>query len=109
MKSHILVNGVREIYLRQIGCGLDKREWRNVLLLLIHVFSGSGIQVNIYLRKIHSKIHVNIALLEEQTSHDEDTRRHVYHMATARRLALEGNLESTPNHVRNYSNNEHPN
>ena len=109
MKSHMLVNGVREINLPQIGCGLDKLEWKNVLILLIHVFSGSGIQVNIYLRKIDSKIHFDNALLEEQTSPDEDTRRHIYHMATARRLALEGMLQSTPNHVRNDSNNEHPN
>ena len=109
MKSHMLEKGVREINLPQIGRGLDKLEWKNVLLLLIHVFSGSGIQVNIYLRQIHSKIHFDNALLEEQTSHDEDTRRHIHNMETARRLALEGMLQSTPNHVRNDSNHEHPN
>ena len=52
MKGHMLENGITEISLPQIGCGLDKLEWTKVLTDRIHIFGHSGICVKLFLTKM---------------------------------------------------------
>ena len=48
MRSHMEENGVKEIAMPRIGCGLDKLDWGKVKILLEKVFRGSGIKVIVY-------------------------------------------------------------
>ena len=66
MKSHMLEHGITEISLTQIGCGLDKLEWKKVLTAKIHIFGHSGICVKLFVRKSHSTaLNENLIIAEE--------------------------------------------
>ena len=42
MKSYMLAHGITGVSLPQIGCGLDKLNWKKVLTDIIHTFGHSG-------------------------------------------------------------------
>ena len=48
MKAHARDNGVWEIAMPMIGCGLDQLRWFEVYRTLHQVFSGSGIELKVY-------------------------------------------------------------
>ena len=97
MKSHMLVYGIKEINLPQIGCGFDKLEWARVFNIILCLFANTDIRVNIFLQKVHVNSKLDNTLLAEEYPNDEKTRMDIFHMANARKLAFEGMLK-TPNH-----------
>ena len=97
MKSHMLMYGIKEINLPQIGCGLDKLEWARVFIIILCLFANTDIRVNIFLQKVHVNSNLDNTLLAEEYPNDEKTRMDLFHMANARKLAFEGMLK-TPNH-----------
>eukprot|EP00753_Platysulcus_tardus_P007342 PLAT15145.1.p1 GENE.PLAT15145.1~~PLAT15145.1.p1 ORF type:complete len:360 (+),score=42.48 PLAT15145.1:44-1123(+) len=48
MKAHALSNGVRDIAMPTIGCGLDALNWKRVRTILKRVFTGTGIRLTVY-------------------------------------------------------------
>lgn len=48
MRNHASQNGVREIAMPKIGCGLDKLEWTKVSKVINDVFGDSPIHIRIY-------------------------------------------------------------
>eukprot|EP00118_Oscarella_pearsei_P004180 m.17378 g.17378 ORF g.17378 m.17378 type:complete len:186 (+) comp27476_c0_seq1:691-1248(+) len=48
MKSHAVANGVDEICMPKIGCGLDKLEWSKVKHLLENEFKDTRIGLTVY-------------------------------------------------------------
>ena len=95
MKSHRLIHGIREINLPQIGSRLDKLEWKRVSNIVLRIFSNFDIQVNIFFQKDKKHSNFDNALLAQQYPHYEKTRIDIFHMAKARKLALEGMLKIT--------------
>ena len=95
MKSHMLMYGITEINLPQIGCGLDKLEWARVFNIILCLFGNTDIRVNIFLQKVHVHSNLDNTLLAEEYANDEKTRKDIFHMAKARKLAFEGILKTT--------------
>ena len=87
---------MREIILPQIGCGLDKLEWTRVLNIIFRSFANTDIRFNIFLQKVKWNSNFENALLAEEFSNDKETRKNVFNMATARKPALEGMLQTPP-------------
>ena len=73
MKGHMLEHGITEISLPQIGCGLNKLEWKNVLTDIIHIFGHSGNCVKLFLRKWHSNPLNENLIIAEEYDNDEET------------------------------------
>ncbi|NWR77359.1 OARD1 deacetylase, partial [Centropus unirufus] len=48
MKDHCLHNGVTDISMPRIGCGLDRLEWDKVSSILEEVFEGTDIKITVY-------------------------------------------------------------
>ena len=97
MKSHMLMYGIEEINLPQIGCGLDKLEWARVFNIILCLFAITDIRINIFLQKVHVNSNLDNTLLAEEYPNDEKTRMDIFHMANAGKLVFEGMLK-TPNH-----------
>ena len=51
MRGHALLNNVTKISMPKIGCGLDKLQWTDVLELIQHTFTYSGIQIQIITKR----------------------------------------------------------
>ena len=97
-ESHTLIHNIREVSLPQVGCGLDKLEWTQVLNKNLPMFANTDIRVNIFLQKVKRNSNFDSALLAEEYTSDEETHKNVFNMATARKLAFEGMLQ-TPSKV----------
>ncbi|NXG43121.1 OARD1 deacetylase, partial [Psilopogon haemacephalus] len=48
MKVHCLNNGVTDISMPRIGCGLDGLEWSKVSAILGEVFEDTDINITVY-------------------------------------------------------------
>ncbi|XP_068015900.1 ADP-ribose glycohydrolase OARD1 [Melanerpes formicivorus] len=48
MRAHSLSNGVSDICMPRIGCGLDGLEWSKVSAILGEVFGGTDINITVY-------------------------------------------------------------
>ena len=48
MKNHMLENGVRNLSMPRIGCGLDMLQWPKVELMLREIFADMELTVSIY-------------------------------------------------------------
>ena len=48
MKSHALSNNVLRISMPEIGCGLDKLDWRKVQTLILGVFRPTNIEIILF-------------------------------------------------------------
>lgn len=48
MKSHCLKNGVTELSMPKIGCGLDHLQWENISTIIEEVFEGTDIRITVY-------------------------------------------------------------
>ncbi|XP_019369764.1 PREDICTED: O-acetyl-ADP-ribose deacetylase 1 isoform X1 [Gavialis gangeticus] len=48
MKTHCLNNGVTDISMPRIGCGLDRLEWSKVSAILGEVFEDTDIKITVY-------------------------------------------------------------
>ena len=96
MKSHMLMYGIEEINLPQIGCVLDKLEWARFFNIILCLIANTDIRVNIFLQKVHVLSNLDNTLLAEEYPNDEKARMDIFHMAQARKLAFEGMLK-TPN------------
>ncbi|XP_009076808.1 PREDICTED: O-acetyl-ADP-ribose deacetylase 1 [Acanthisitta chloris] len=48
MKAHCLQNGVTDISMPRIGCGLDGLEWDKVSAILREVFEDTDIKITVY-------------------------------------------------------------
>ncbi|XP_075766249.1 ADP-ribose glycohydrolase OARD1 isoform X2 [Pelodiscus sinensis] len=48
MKMHCLKNGVTDISMPRIGCGLDRLEWDKVSAILEEVFEDTDIKLTVY-------------------------------------------------------------
>ncbi|XP_075411263.1 ADP-ribose glycohydrolase OARD1 [Tenrec ecaudatus] len=48
MKTHCLQNGVTNLSMPRIGCGLDGLQWENVSTILEEVFEATDIQITVY-------------------------------------------------------------
>ena len=53
MKSHASMYGISTVAIPQIGCGLDKMNWQDVVKLLRDVFAYSDIHIVVYTLKSH--------------------------------------------------------
>ena len=96
----MLTYGIEKINLPQVGCGLDKLEWAQVFNIILCLFANTDFRVNIFMQKVHVNSNLDNTLLAEEYPNDEKTRLHVFHMAKARKLALEAMLK-TPTINRN--------
>ena len=92
----MLIHDIREIKLPQNGRGFDKLEKTRVLKTFLGLFANSHIRVKLFLQKFRWNSNFDNALLVEEYSNDEETRKKVIHLATARKLALEGKLQTPP-------------
>ena len=93
MKSHILQNNIHEIRLPQLECGLDKSEWKIVLMKLVTIFENTTFSVEIFLLGDSNSNSADNMLIAEEYSSDEETQRHVREMSKVRSLALKGMLK----------------
>ncbi|KAF6365007.1 ADP-ribose glycohydrolase OARD1 isoform X1 [Panthera pardus] len=48
MKSHCLKNGVTDLSMPRIGCGLDRLQWENVSAMIEEVFEATDIRITVY-------------------------------------------------------------
>ena len=48
MRKECVSNGVKELCLPKIGCGLDKLKWPDVREVLLDAFKDTGVQLSIY-------------------------------------------------------------
>ena len=48
MRQHIQDNGVRDLSMPRIGCGLDKLQWSRVELMLKEIFEDMELTITIY-------------------------------------------------------------
>lgn len=48
MKSHCLKNGVTDLSMPRIGCGLDRLQWENVSTIIEEVFEATDIRITVY-------------------------------------------------------------
>jgi O-acetyl-ADP-ribose deacetylase (regulator of RNase III) len=48
MRNHMILNGISEISMPLIGCGLDGLDWSQVSKLISNVFYGTSIRINCY-------------------------------------------------------------
>ncbi|XP_037055476.1 ADP-ribose glycohydrolase OARD1 [Peromyscus leucopus] len=48
MKSHCLKNGVTDLSMPRIGCGLDRLQWENVSAIIEEVFEATDIKITVY-------------------------------------------------------------
>ena len=48
MRDHNVKNGVENVCMPKIGCGLDKLQWHKVLAMIREIYKGSDIQITIY-------------------------------------------------------------
>ncbi|KAM6232510.1 ADP-ribose glycohydrolase OARD1 isoform 1-T1 [Spheniscus humboldti] len=48
MKAHCLNNGVTDISMPRIGCGLDRLDWNKVSAILGEVFEDTDIKITVY-------------------------------------------------------------
>uniref|UniRef100_A0AC11EV42 Uncharacterized protein n=1 Tax=Ovis aries TaxID=9940 RepID=A0AC11EV42_SHEEP len=48
MKSHCLRNGVTDLSMPRIGCGLDRLQWENVSAIIEEVFEATDISITVY-------------------------------------------------------------
>ena len=102
----MLNHNISEINLPQNGCGLDKLEWTRVLNKNLRFFANTHVRVNIFLQKFRGNSNVGNALLLGEYSNDNETRKNVFYLATARKLAREGKLQASPKSDHNNRNNE---
>ena len=94
MKSHLLTYGIKEINLPQVGCGLDKLERARVFNIILCLFANTDLRVNILLQKFHVNSNLDNTLLEEEFPNDKKTPMDIFHMANARKVAVEGMLKT---------------
>ncbi|XP_001370260.1 ADP-ribose glycohydrolase OARD1 isoform X1 [Monodelphis domestica] len=48
MKTHCLKNGVTDLSMPRIGCGLDRLQWEKVSAMIEEVFEGTDIRITVY-------------------------------------------------------------
>nr|XP_014343606.1 PREDICTED: O-acetyl-ADP-ribose deacetylase 1 isoform X2 [Latimeria chalumnae] len=48
MREHCLHNGVTDISMPRIGCGLDRLEWEEVSAILAEIFEDTDINITVY-------------------------------------------------------------
>ena len=48
MKDHVTKNGVKELCMPRIGCGLDGLDWDKVRKILGEVFAGTDVHLAVY-------------------------------------------------------------
>ena len=48
MRDHAVEHGVELIAMPRIACGLDRLRWPDVEEMLVHVFAGTGIKLQVY-------------------------------------------------------------
>lgn len=48
MRKHMRANGVRQLAIPKIGCGLDRLEWERVLDLLYRTFHTEAVEIVLY-------------------------------------------------------------
>jgi len=48
LRDHAVKNGVTQLCIPQLGCGLDKLDWKQVKPMLIKLFSATPIELSIY-------------------------------------------------------------
>lgn len=49
MRDHMVANGVKELSVPQIGCGLDKLEWPKVEEIIRNIFEATDIEITVYI------------------------------------------------------------
>lgn len=49
MRDHMVANGVKELSIPQIGCGLDKLVWKKVEEIIRKVFESTEIEITVYI------------------------------------------------------------
>lgn len=49
MADHAMANGVKEICIPKLGCGLDRLDWTDVEAGIKEIFSGTGIKITVYI------------------------------------------------------------
>ena len=49
MKKHIQANGVKELSIPQLGCGLDRLVWKKVSAIIKEVFAHVDISITVYI------------------------------------------------------------
>lgn len=47
-KCHCLKNGVTDLSMPRIGCGLDRLQWENVSAIIEEVFEATDIKITVY-------------------------------------------------------------
>ena len=107
MKIQMLHNNIKEVRLPQIGCGLDKLQWKIVLIKLVTIFESTTVSVEIFLLRDSNSNRSEILLIAEEYSSDEETQRHVREMSNVRNLALKGLLKCPPTNDRNNRDTRH--
>jgi O-acetyl-ADP-ribose deacetylase (regulator of RNase III) len=48
MLDHMVKNGVKEVCMPRIGCGLDGLQWKKVKSMLKEVFCGTDMSITVY-------------------------------------------------------------
>lgn len=48
MRDHCVSNGVKELCMPRIGCGLDRLKWEKVVEMIQEVFAGLDISITVY-------------------------------------------------------------
>lgn len=48
MREHCVANQVKSLSMPRIGCGLDGLQWDKVSDQIKDVFTGSGVEINVY-------------------------------------------------------------
>ena len=48
MKAHCVSNGVKELCMPRIGCGLDKLDWGRVTAMIGGIFKDVEISITVY-------------------------------------------------------------
>ena len=100
-KSHMWQHHITEIRLPELGCGLDKLDWKHVLLNIVNVFGNTEITLGKLLVKVQNPMRSENMFLAEEYSSDEEMQRRVEGTSQAWNLALEGMLQCFPTNDRN--------
>lgn len=48
MKDHCVSNGVQELCMPRIGCGLDRLKWERVVEMIQEIFAKVDISITVY-------------------------------------------------------------
>ena len=71
MRGHALLNNITKISMPNIGCGLDKLQWTDVLKLIQDTFTYSGIQIQIITKRETDSLKRNPSSNNERYVEDE--------------------------------------